>query len=48
MHEVTTGMRESGIDDMERVDREGWRTKIKLGTERCENIKNLFENKIQV
>ena len=28
MQEVTTGMRERGIDDLEWVDREGWRKKI--------------------
>jgi hypothetical protein len=30
MQEVTTGMRERGIGDLEWVDREGWRIKIKL------------------
>ena len=30
MQEVTTGMREAGIDDLEWVDREGWRKKINL------------------
>ena len=30
MQEVTTGMRERGIDDLEWVDREGWRKKINL------------------
>ena len=30
MQEVTTGMRERGIDDLEWVDREGRRRKIKL------------------
>ena len=36
-------MREMGIKNLEWVDREGWtRYRIKiLGTERCENIKNL-------
>ena len=28
MQEVTTGMREKGIDDLEWVDREGWRKKL--------------------
>ena len=28
MQEVTTGTRERGISDLERVDREGWRKKI--------------------
>ena len=30
MQEVTTGMRERGICDLEWVDREGWRKKINL------------------
>jgi hypothetical protein len=30
MQEVTTGMRESVIKNLEWVDREGWRSKIKL------------------
>jgi hypothetical protein len=30
MQEVTTGMREKGINNMEWVDREEWRIKIKL------------------
>ena len=30
MQEVTTGMREGGIVDLEWVDREGWRKKINL------------------
>ena len=44
MQEVTTGMRERGIGDLEWNDREAWRKKIifTLGTERCENIKNLY------
>ena len=44
MEEVTTGMREKGINNMEWIDREEWRRKIKLktlGTERCVNIKTL-------
>ena len=48
MQEVTTGMREKGINNFEWVDREGWRRKNKikpLGTERCENFKNLYINK---
>ena len=27
------------------VDREGWKMKINLSTEICENIKNLYRNK---
>ena len=40
-------MRERGIGDLEWNDREAWRKKIifTLGTERCENIKNLHINK---
>ena len=30
--EVTTGMIDRGIDDLEWVDRDGWRRKIKLST----------------
>ena len=30
MQEVTTGMRQKGIKNMEWVDREKWRRKIKL------------------
>ena len=30
MPEVTTGMRERGIGELERVDREGWRKNINL------------------
>ena len=30
MQEITTGMREKGIDNMEWVDREKWRRKIKV------------------
>ena len=30
MNEVKTGMREKGIDNLEWVDREEWRRKIKL------------------
>ena len=30
MQEVTTGMREKGINNMELIDREEWRRKIKL------------------
>ena len=30
MQEVTTGMRERGIEDLEWVDMEGWRRKIKI------------------
>ena len=30
MQEVTTGMRERGIGDMEWIDRKGWRKKINL------------------
>ena len=30
MQEVTTGMREWGISDLEWVDREGWKRKINL------------------
>jgi hypothetical protein len=30
MQEVTTGMKEKGIDSVEWIDREEWRIKIKL------------------
>ena len=35
-----TGMRETGINNMERISREEWR-KIKLGKDRRENIDTL-------
>ena len=38
--------REKGINNMEEMDREEWRRKIKLGTERYENIDTLCVNKI--
>ena len=39
--------RESGIDDLEWVERGCVKKKYKtLGTERCENIMNLYINKI--
>ena len=42
MQEVTTGLREKGINNMEWIDREEWRMEIKktLGTERCEDNVN--------
>ena len=43
-------MREKGINNLEWVDREEWRRKIKfktLGTEICANIETLYRNKIQ-
>ena len=46
MQEVTTEMRGRGINDLEWIDMEGVEKENKtLGTERCENIKNLFINK---
>ena len=39
VQEVTTGMREKGINNLEWVDREDRRREKTLGTERCENIK---------
>jgi hypothetical protein len=46
MHEVTTGMREKGINNMERIDRKEWRKKNKTsGTERYETIDTLYINK---
>ena len=44
MQKVTTGMRERerGICDLEWVEKEN---KFTSGTERCENIKNLYLNK---
>ena len=42
MQEVTIGMREKGINNLEWVDGKEWRKKIKTsGTERCTNIKVL-------
>ena len=41
MQEVTTGMRENGINNLVCVDREGWGKKIKikiLAKDICENI----------
>ena len=38
MQEVTSGMREKGINNMEGIEREEWRIKIKLkslSTEKC-------------
>ena len=49
MQEITTGMREMGINNLEWVDGEGSENKNKiktLGTERRENIKNMCKNKI--
>ena len=51
MQEVTTGMREMGINNLEWVDREGWRKKNKiktLDTGRCESIKTLYINNIKL
>ena len=48
MQEVTTGLKEKGINNMEWIDREEWREKNKiktLGTERCANIETLYINK---
>ena len=48
MQEVTTGMRERGIDDLEWVDKEqeGAEKENKtLGRERCENTRNVYINK---
>ena len=40
----------AGIGDLEWVDREGRRKKSKftLGTERCENMKNLYVCKLKI
>ena len=48
MQEVTTEMREKGINNMELVDIEEWRRKIKLYLvpERCANIDTLYINEI--
>ena len=45
MQEITTEMRENGINNKEWIDREEWRRKT-LNTERCENIETLYINKI--
>ena len=46
IQEVTIGMRGKGINNMEWIDREEWRSKIKtLCRERCENIDSLYTNK---
>ena len=48
MQEVAIGMREKGFNNLEWVDKEEWRKKIKtLGTERCTNTKTLYINKIK-
>ena len=47
MQEVTTGMREKGINNMTLIDREeseGKKNKT-LGRERCENIDSVYKNK---
>ena len=47
MQELTTGMREKGINNMAWIDREEWRRmekkNITLGTERCANIDTLLQ-----
>ena len=43
---VQAGMREKGINNMERVDKEKWRRKIKLGIESYINIEILYINKM--
>ena len=49
MQEVTTGRREKGINNMEWVDREEWRIKIKLKLQAkedvCVHIETLYINK---
>ena len=42
MKEVIARMREKGINNMEWVDREEWRRKIKLEAQRCANIDTLY------
>jgi hypothetical protein len=34
IHEVTTGIREKGINNMEWIDREEWKKKIKLSAQK--------------
>ena len=38
MQEVTTEMREKGINNMEQFDREEWRKNKTVGAETCANI----------
>ena len=48
MQELTTEMREKGINSMEWIDREEWIIKIKLKLlvqKRCENIDIMYINK---
>ena len=45
MQEITE-MGKKGINKMEWVVREEWRRKIKLDTEKCEDINTLYINKI--
>ena len=42
MQELTTGMRERGINIVEWIDREAWRRNI--STEICEHVNTLYIN----
>ena len=42
MQEVTTGMRERGINNLEWVNREGWRRKIKFKILAQKDVKTLI------
>ena len=49
MQEVTTEMREKGINSMEWIEREEWKGGKRIntiGTEKCENIEILYFNKM--
>jgi hypothetical protein len=43
MQKVTTGTTEKGINNLEWIDREGWRRKTS-DTESCENLNTLYIN----
>ena len=42
MQEVTTGMREMGFNNLEWVEKEGWRRKIKLKFQAQKDVKTLY------
>ena len=48
IQEVTNGMGEKGINNMEWIDREDCRRKINLQAQKDENIDNLCINKLMI
>jgi hypothetical protein len=47
MQEVTTGMKDKGINDMEWIDREECRRNMKLQAHKDGNIDTLYANKVK-